>query len=149
MKVEFKKVEEESFDLWFELNYEMTKELEAQPLDRSVATDLRADAFSENPPFEAILVYQGDILAGYLTLKNDYSTWTAKPVLFLEDLYLKKEFRGKGIGTEIFEYCRELAKERGCGRFDWITGTDNLKAQKFYEKMGAKRLEKYMYRITL
>lgn len=149
MEIQFQQVDEGTFDLWFELNYQMTEELEDQPLDKSVYTNLRADALSDNPPFRGFLVYDGDDLAGYFTLKNDYSTWTAKPVLFLEDLYLKKEFRGKGLGTEIFGYCRELAEEMGCGRFDWITGRDNLKAQKFYEKMGAERLDKYMYRIKL
>ncbi|HZW55853.1 MAG TPA: GNAT family N-acetyltransferase [Nitrososphaerales archaeon] len=85
---------------------------------------------------------------GYALYFYTYSSFLARPTLYLEDLYVSKEFRGKKIGRDLFTYCvREAARNR-CGRMEWAVLTWNKKAIDFYERRGARRLaEWYYYRL--
>jgi GNAT superfamily N-acetyltransferase len=85
--------------------------------------------------------------AGYVTFYLTYSTFLARPSFYLEDIFVREEFRHRGIGRELFSFCRKLARERGCGRMDWQVLTWNEPAIRFYENEGGKRLDWYSYRI--
>jgi GNAT superfamily N-acetyltransferase len=78
-----------------------------------------------------------------------YSSFLAKPTLYLEDIFVLEEFRGMGIGKALFLKCVEEAKKEDCGRMEWAVLTWNKSAIEFYEKLGAKRLDEwYYYRLT-
>jgi GNAT superfamily N-acetyltransferase len=117
------------------------------PPDEAARERLFADAFSDTPRYEAFLAIADGVPAGYVTFYCTYSTFLARPSLYLEDIFVREEFRHRGIGRKLFSFCRELARERGCGRMDWQVLTWNEPAIRFYENEGGKRLDWYSYRI--
>jgi len=87
-------------------------------------------------------------LVGYALYFYSYSSFEAKPTLYLEDLYVLEDQRKKGVGFALFRRCVDEAIARGCGRMEWAVLTWNEKALKFYEKLGARRLSDwYVYRL--
>ncbi len=118
------------------------------PPDESARERLRADALSERPRYEAFVARAGGRAVGYVTIFFTYSTFLARPTLYLEDIFVLEEYRSRGIGRALFDLCRSLAKERGCGRIEWMVLTWNEPAIRFYEKRGGERLDWYVYRLT-
>ena len=103
---------------------------------------LRATLFSEKPAAECILAFTADATprpAGFAIFFTNYSTFLAKPGLYLEDLFVKPEFRGQGIGKSLLLYLAKLANQRGCGRMEWTVLDWNHPAIAFYESIGAER----------
>jgi len=87
-------------------------------------------------------------LVGYALYFYSYSSFEARPTLYLEDLYVLESHRKQGIGFALFRRCVDEAISRGCGRMEWAVLTWNEKALKFYEKLGARRLSDwYVYRL--
>jgi GNAT superfamily N-acetyltransferase len=87
-------------------------------------------------------------LVGYALYFYSYSSFEAKPTLYLEDLYVLEENRKQGVGFALFRRCVDEAVSQGCGRMEWAVLTWNEKALKFYEKLGARRLSDwYVYRL--
>jgi GNAT superfamily N-acetyltransferase len=78
--------------------------------------------------------------AGFALYFFNYSTFLARPGLYLEDLFVKPEFRGAGLGKALLLHLAALAHERGCGRMEWAVLDWNEPAIGFYESLGAKRL---------
>jgi len=117
------------------------------PPEEAARERLFADAFSHPPRYEAFLAIADGVPAGYVTFYCTYSTFLARPSLYLEDIFVREEFRHRGIGHELFSFCRKLARERGCGRMDWQVLTWNEPSIRFYEQAGGKRLDWYSYRI--
>ncbi len=103
---------------------------------------LRATLFGEKPAAECVLAFTDDIAptpAGFALFFTNYSTFLAKPGLYLEDLFVKPEFRGRGIGKSLLLHLAKLANERGCGRMEWTVLDWNQPAIAFYESLGAER----------
>jgi len=91
---------------------------------------------------------EGKRLLGYALYFYTYSSFLAKPSLYLEDLFVLEEHRKRGVGLALFKQCVEEAMAKGCGRMEWTVLTWNEKALRFYEKLGARRLaEWYTYRL--
>jgi GNAT superfamily N-acetyltransferase len=87
-------------------------------------------------------------LVGYALYFYSYSSFEAKPTLYLEDLYVLEKYRKQGVGFALFRRCVDEAVSQGCGRMEWAVLTWNEKALKFYEKLGARRLSDwYVYRL--
>ena len=87
-------------------------------------------------------------LVGYALYFYTYSSFEAKPTLYLEDLYVMESHRKRGVGFALFRECVDEAVSKGCGRMEWAVLTWNEKALRFYEKLGAKRLSDwYVYRL--
>jgi GNAT superfamily N-acetyltransferase len=85
---------------------------------------------------------------GYALYFYTYSSFLARPTLYLEDIFVLEEHRHLGIGRELFLRCVREAHNQGCGRMEWAVLTWNKKAIRFYEKMRAKRLKDwYVYRL--
>lgn len=85
---------------------------------------------------------------GFALFFHNFSTFVGKPGIYLEDLYVKPEYRGKGIGKGLLIYLARLAKERGCGRFEWAVLNWNEKAISFYRSLGAKPMNEWtVYRL--
>ena len=116
-----------------------------------VATEeaLRATLFGERPAAEVrIGELQGKPVAFALFFHN-YSTFLGKPGLYLEDLYVKPECRGKGLGKVMLSYLAKVAVERNCGRFEWWVLDWNTPAIDFYTKIGAVPMSEWtVQRVT-
>lgn len=117
------------------------------PPDEEARARLAAHALGEDPLFEAFVAYMDDEPVGYITYYFTYSTFLAKPTLFLEDIFVLEPGRRMGVGKALFRFCAEEAMRRGCGRMEWSVLTWNEGAIAFYERMGGKRLGWYLYRL--
>lgn len=117
------------------------------PPDAAAEERLRADALGKNPRYEAYLAKCGEYAAGYVTFYFTYSTFLARPTLYLEDIFVPEKFRGQGIGHHMLSFCRGIARDRGCGRMEWMVLDWNEPAIRFYTKSGAKKLDWYVYRL--
>lgn len=119
------------------------------PPDADAQARLMADGFGATPKFEAWLAEWDGQAVGYAFIFETYSTFLARPTLYLEDLFVLPDFRRRGIGKALLRHCIQLAHARGCGRMEWTCLDWNVGAQAVYEKMGARRMtEWYTYRLT-
>jgi GNAT superfamily N-acetyltransferase len=101
---------------------------------------LQATLFGPRPAAECVLAFAGTgAPAGFAIFFTNYSTFLAKPGLYLEDLFVHPEFRGQGIGKALLLHLARLANERGCGRMEWSVLDWNQPAIDFYESLGAVR----------
>jgi hypothetical protein len=100
------------------------------------ATLFPADA---RPAAECVLAFDGDAPAGFAIYFTNYSTFLAKPGLYLEDLFVAPAHRGRGIGKALLLHLARLANARGCGRMEWSVLDWNQPAIDFYESLGAER----------
>lgn len=104
---------------------------------QATASQLQHDLFG-NPSLVSILVAEvhGEVI-GFSSYHSIYSTFLAKPGIWLDDLYLKPAFRGQGIGRALMQHLGQIAQENGCARIDWTVAVTNVSGMKFYEAMGA------------
>nr|MQY80108.1 GNAT family N-acetyltransferase [Bacteroidota bacterium] len=109
---------------------------------------LNESLFGEKPFAEVILAEINGESVGFALFFFNFSTFLGQPGLYIEDLYVKPEFRSRGIGKELLKNCATLAKERNCGRIEWWVLKWNP-ARKFYENLGAKAMDEWVvYRLT-
>ena len=86
---------------------------------------------------------------GFAFYFHNFSTLQGKPGLYLEDLYVIPEMRGRGLGKALLQYLARLAIERDCGRFEWVVLTYNTPAIEFYHSIGAKGMDELLInRVT-
>lgn len=111
---------------------------ELEPPDDAAAARLLEHAFGPSPRYELEVVELGGELVAYAVFFETYSTFRALPSLYLEDLFVREDARGRGIGGSILRRLARLAVERGCGRFEWSVLDWNERAQSFYRSLGAR-----------
>lgn len=120
-------------------------------LDEVVATEdgLRESLFGERRMADVVIgEWQRDPVAFALYFHN-FSTFLGRPGLYLEDLYVKPEMRGMGIGKIMLSYLAHVAKERGCGRLEWWVLDWNEPAIRFYRSIGAVAMDEWtVQRLT-
>jgi GNAT superfamily N-acetyltransferase len=114
-------------------------EYEREP-HQAVATehDIRRDGFSANPKFRVVIAEWDGEAAGFALFFYNYSTWMGRAGLYLEDLFVRPEFRGKGIGKALLTHLAKIAVDEGCGRFEWQVLNWNTPALEFYKALGAR-----------
>jgi len=119
--------------------------------DDAAAERFIEDGFVRNPAcYEAYLIDDSDAqAAGYLLFFQTYSTFLCRPSLYIEDLFVLPEHRGKGYGKQLLTLCLDLARERGCGRVEWAVLDWNTSAQAFYQSIGAHHLTEWQLYRTL
>ena len=118
------------------------------PPDEAAQKRLIEDAFGPRPRFEIFLAEVERQVVGYAFIFETYSTFRAQPSLYLEDLFVLEEFRGRQVGYSLFKHCAEEAVKRGCGRFEWAVLDWNTHAINFYQRLGAKHLHDWhLYRL--
>ena len=108
----------------------------APPTEQACA-DLLRDAFADPPRFELWVAERDDDVIAYAVTFATYSTFRARPTLFLEDLFVHPDARRAGVATAMLKHLRAVAEERGCGRFEWMVLDWNQDAITLYEKVGA------------
>lgn len=105
--------------------------------------------FGARPHAEVLLACVGQQPAGFALFFHNYSTFLARPGIYLEDLYVREMWRSRGVGTALLQAVRQLAVARGCGRFEWSVLNWNRRAIEFYEKMGARPMSEWtVYRLS-
>lgn len=100
--------------------------------------DLLRHGFGETPYFSCLLAEEEGAPAGFALYFFDYSTWLGKPGLYLEDIFVHPEFRGRGIGKALLQRLAAVALEKGCARMKWEVLDWNTPAIDFYQAMGAE-----------
>ena len=116
-----------------------------------VATEglLRESLFGERRGAEVLIACCKGAPAGFALFFHSFSTFLGRPGIYLEDLYVKPEFRGRGIGRALLTRLARLAKERGCGRLEWAVLDWNEPAIKLYKSIGAVPMDEWtVYRVT-
>jgi GNAT superfamily N-acetyltransferase len=116
-----------------------------------VATEagLADSLFGARPAAEVLLAEEDGRAVGFALFFQNYSTFLAKPGIYLEDLFVEPACRGRGIGKALLKAVARLAVERGCGRFEWAVLDWNAPAIGFYESLGAKPLRDWtVMRVT-
>lgn len=110
---------------------------------------LREYLFGERRGAEVVIGHHGEDPAGFALFFHNFSTFLGRPGIYLEDLYVTLELRGKGVGRALLTYLAKLAKERNCGRLEWSVLDWNEPAIKLYESIGAVPMDEWtVYRLT-
>ena len=120
-------------------------------LHEVIATEeqLRATLFGEKPDAEVVIAYESTEPIGFALFFCNYSTFLAQRGLYVEDLYVKPEARGKGVGKKLLLHLAQLALERGCGRMEWWVLDENERAIQFYKNLGAHPMDDWtVFRLT-
>jgi GNAT superfamily N-acetyltransferase len=105
--------------------------------------------FGKKPAAEVLLALEKDTPVGFAIFFHNFSTWLGRPGLYLEDLFVKPEKRGKGYGRALLVDLARIAYERGCGRMEWAVLDWNNPAIKFYRALGAKPMNEWtVFRLT-
>ena len=105
--------------------------------------------FRERPAAEVLLAFEGKSPVGFAVFFHNFSTWLGRPGLYLEDLFVKPEKRGKGYGRALLVELAKAARDRGCGRMEWAVLDWNEPAIKFYRALGAKPMDEWtVFRLT-
>ena len=119
---------------------------EYERLSHEVAAteDLLRDAlFGEKPSAEAVIGWLGDAPVGFALFFTTFSTFRARPGLYLEDLYVSPEYRRQGFGKLLLVNLAKIAEARGCGRFEWAALDWNEPAVNFYVQLGATPMDEW------
>ena len=111
--------------------------------------DLRRHLFGENRVAEVVIGYEDLLPVGFALFFHNFSTFLGKPGIYLEDLFVLEEHRGKGYGTRMLASLAALALERDCGRLEWAVLDWNEPAINFYERLGAEAQSEWIrYRLS-
>jgi GNAT superfamily N-acetyltransferase len=116
-----------------------------------VATEemLQEALFAEKPPAEAVIAELDGEAVGFALYFHTFSTWTGRPGLYLEDLYVAEPARGQGVGKALLRHLARIAKDRGCPRFEWSVLDWNQPAIDFYRSVGAVGMDEWrIQRVT-
>lgn len=110
---------------------------------------LEAALFGARPAAEALIAETDGKAVGFALFFQNFSTWTGRPGIYLEDLYVTPDARGVGVGTALLRHLAGLALDRGCGRFEWAVLDWNTPAIDFYRAMGAQAMDEWtVQRVT-
>ena len=105
--------------------------------------------FGERPVAEVLLAFESESPVGFAVYFYNFSTWLGRAGLYLEDLFVKPEKRGKGYGRALLVELARIARDRGCGRMEWAVLNWNEPAIKFYRTLGAKPMDEWtVFRLT-
>jgi GNAT superfamily N-acetyltransferase len=105
--------------------------------------------FGERRVAEVLLALEGGSPVGFAVFFYNFSTWLGRPGLYLEDLFVKPDKRGKGYGRALLVYLAKIALERGCGRMEWAVLDWNEPAIKFYRSLGARPMNEWtVFRLS-
>ncbi|HWE40608.1 MAG TPA: GNAT family N-acetyltransferase [Isosphaeraceae bacterium] len=114
----------------------------------ATAEDIRRHLFGPRPFAEALIAEHEGEAVGFALFFHNYSTFRGQPGLYLEDLFVRPEHRGKGFGKALLACLARLAVERGCGRLEWAVLDWNEPSIAFYRSLGARPMDDWtVYRL--
>lgn len=123
---------------------------ERAPNDVTATEEQLVDVlFGERPAAEVLLAFEDQSPVGFAVYFYNFSTWLGRPGLYLEDLFVKPDMRGKGYGRALLVELAKIARDRQCGRMEWAVLDWNEPAIKFYRALGAKPMDEWtVFRLT-
>jgi GNAT superfamily N-acetyltransferase len=111
--------------------------------------DLHEVLFGGEPAAKVVIAFEVGSPVGFAVYFFNFSTWLGRPGLYLEDLFVKPEMRGRGYGRALLVHLAKIARHHNCGRMEWAVLTWNDPAIEFYKKLGAMPLEEWrVFRLT-
>jgi len=115
----------------------------------ATAADIRQSLFGDRPVAEALIGELDGIPISFALFFYNFSTFLGKPGIYLEDLYVKPEYRSNGFGRKMLAHLARLAQKRGCGRFEWSVLAWNAPAIHTYDRLNARPMKEWiLYRLT-
>ncbi|HEX8926204.1 MAG TPA: GNAT family N-acetyltransferase, partial [Terriglobales bacterium] len=111
---------------------------------KATEADLLRDGFGPEPRYRCLIAEQDGNPAAFALYFYNYSTWRGRAGIYLEDIFVKPEFRKRGIGKALLLHLAKLAVEQQCGRFEWAVLDWNKPAIHFYESLGAVRMSEWL-----
>ena len=125
-------------------------EYEHEPDSVQIApAQLHEALFGARPAAEAVIARIDGEGAGWALWFQNFSTWTGKPGVWLEDLYVRPQHRNNGVGKALLIYLARLCADRGYGRFEWSVLDWNAPSIAFYESLGAQAMSEWtIYRLA-
>lgn len=148
-KLVIREASEEDIPLLIAFIHEMAayeKLLDEVSIDAGVLTE---QIFVKHRAEARILECDGK-LVGYCVYFFNFSTFMGRGGLYVEDIYLQPEYRGRGYGKVVFDFLEQIARKEGCGRMEWTCLDWNSSAQKFYRRFGADSVDEWtIFRKTL
>jgi GNAT superfamily N-acetyltransferase len=120
-------------------------------LDQVVATEeiLRETLYGPRPAAEVILCFDGENAAGFALFFHNFSTFRGRPGIYLEDLFVRPAYRGRGFGKMLLQALARLCVERNCARLEWAVLDWNTPSIEFYKSLGAIPLDEWkVFRLT-
>lgn len=116
--------------------------------DAEARARLARDGFGERPRFRTLIARVDGVPVGYALFFETYSSFLARPTMYLEDVFVRPEARGLGAGSALFRAVARAAVEAGCGRMEWMVLRWNRLAIDFYDALGARPLDEWQtYRL--
>ncbi len=111
---------------------------------------LQETLFGEKNHAEGLICLEEEVPVGYALYFHNYSTFRAKAGIYLEDLFIEPQYRGRGYGKALLNAVIDIAKQRNCGRVEWSVLDWNQPAIDFYKNLGAKPMDEWtVFRISL
>jgi GNAT superfamily N-acetyltransferase len=108
---------------------------------KATSDDLRRNLFGPRPYAEALMAEVEGAAAGFALFFHNFSTFRGQPGIYLEDLFVRPDYRGRGIGRAFLAHLAKLALDRGCGRLEWAVLDWNEPAIQFYRSLGASPMD--------
>lgn len=143
MSFSIRKAERADAPTIMSLIYELAEYEKMTDQVSATAETLAESIFDRNEARALVLEEDGEAI-GYAIYCFNFSTFKGRAGLYLEDIYIRPQKRGRGYGTQVFEYLKETAKELGCPRMEWVCLDWNEPSLKFYKGMGAKALGEWV-----
>lgn len=106
--------------------------------------DLDRYLFGDEKVAEVVIGYEGELPVGFALFFHNFSTFLGKPGIYLEDLFVLEEHRGKGYGTKLLAHLAAIAIERNCGRLEWAVLDWNEPSIEFYKSLGARMMDEWI-----
>lgn len=141
MNISIKHVDSEHFEEFFGMLKAMHEEEHAA--NKTVCENPTTDAHRKRlkndlgKKYHAYVALENGLAAGFAQFFEGYAGLDAATIIYIENIYVKPQARGRGIAEELFKHVEKEARGRGCVRMDWVTLKENTGSQKFYEKLGA------------
>ena len=142
------RLSEKNFNNFLHLIEKLAEYENLDPPNSDAKIRLKKDGISKNPKYEAFLGIINGKPVSYIIYFMTYSSFLALPTLYLEDIFVLKEHRKKGIGQEMFDFCVKQAKKRDCGRLELCVLDWNEPAIKFYKKNKLQCLDWKFFRLN-
>lgn len=131
------------------LIYELALYEKAPEEAKATAADIEQSFFSKDPKVFCDLVEVDGAIAGCAIWFLNYSTWQGKHGIYLEDLFIRPEYRGRGYGKALLKHLAAICQERGYGRFQWWVLDWNTPSIEFYKSLGAVAMDEWtVYRVS-
>jgi GNAT superfamily N-acetyltransferase len=117
----------------------------ARPPDFDARIRFKADGWGLHPRFRSLIAEISGIPVGLAIVVEKYSTFQARPTLYLEDLFVRPSHRSHGVGTILIQFLESKIRNGEYARLEWTCPEDNVRAHKLYKKLGACRLRKHSF----